>query len=289
MSMMRTLAVAALLAIPLASPPVLGADAPGPQNREGLLRVCADANNMPYSNIREEGFENALAELLATELGLTVTYTWFPQRRGFVRNTLNAEACDVVMGVPADYEMTATTAPYYRSSYVLVTRQADDLDDLHALDDPRLRELRIGVHTIGDDYANPPPAQALARFGMRGNVRGYSIYGDYSEPDPPRRLIDAVASGEIDVAVAWGPIAGWFARGQAEPLVLTPVSTRLPMMPMAFDIAVGLRRGDDALRADLEAAMRERRADIVALLAGFGVPMEQATAQGDEPERKEEP
>src|SRR5690606_5361260 len=127
---------------------------------ERPFRVCADPNNLPFSNAAEQGFENALAELLAAELGATVEYTWWAQRRGFIRNTLNAGDCDVVMGVPAGYELVATTQPYYRSTYVFVYRREPGLE-LRTIDDPRLRELAIGVHLIGDDGGNTPPVHAL--------------------------------------------------------------------------------------------------------------------------------
>ena len=237
----------------------------------GVLRVCADANNLPYSNEAGEGFENALARLLADELGWRLEYTWWPQRRGFVRNTLDAGRCDVIMGVPAGYEMAATTRPYYRSTYALVSRAEDGLD-IDTLEDPRLRELRIGVHTVGDDYGNPPPAQVLGRLGVREQVRGYSIYGDYSRPNPPARLIEAVAAGEIDVAIAWGPIAGFFAGRQERALRVTPVSTSVSALPMAFDMALGLRREDAELRRRLDAVLERRAPDVLELLARYGVP-----------------
>jgi quinoprotein dehydrogenase-associated probable ABC transporter substrate-binding protein len=237
------------------------------------LRVCADPNNLPFSNRAGEGFENALATLVANELGKPVTYTWFPQRRGFVRNTLASGRCDVIMGVPVHYELAATTVPYYRSSYVFVTR-ADRHLDIDSFDDPRLARLRIGVHTIGDDYANVPPAQALAARGIVGNIRGYSIYGDYSRPDPPRDLIDAVAHGEVDVAIAWGPLAGYFARREHPPLAVRVARpTGLATAPMTFEIAMGVRRDDPALRAALDGVIARRRGDIDQLLRRYGVPL----------------
>jgi mxaJ protein len=145
--------------------------------------VCADPNNLPFSNDNGEGFENKIAALIAHDLAVKVEYTWFAQRRGFVRNTLNARACDVVMGIPAASEMMLTTRPYYRSTYVFLTR-ADCGLNIESLDDPRLAKLRLGVHLIGDDYANAPPMHALARRGIVKNVAGYSIYGDYSRPQP---------------------------------------------------------------------------------------------------------
>lgn len=261
-----------------------GASAPA----EGLLRVCADANNLPYSNAAGEGFENALAELLADELGLDVAYTWWPQRRGFLRNTLDAGRCDVVMGVLADDPALATTAPYYHSAYVLVSRAAEQID-IRTLEDPRLRTLAIGVHTVGDDYAMTPPAQVLARYGIRANVHGYSIFGDYALPAPARQPVDAVAQGAIDVALVWGPIGGFFARNAAVPLRVQPVTSMLPALPLRFGIALGLRRGDSVLRGRLETALARRRNEIDAVLERYGIPTvaaEHAQGEGGHPHRE---
>jgi mxaJ protein len=237
------------------------------------LRVCADPNNLPFSNSRGEGFENAMARLVAHDLHRELTYTWWPQRRGFVRNTLKAGVCDLIMGVPAGFEMVEPTTPYYRSSYAFVTR-ADRHLDVDSFDDPRLRKLAIGVHTIGDDYANVPPAQALATRGIVGNVRGYSIYGDYSQPNPARALIDAVARGEIDVAIAWGPLAGYFAAREPVALRVKPVAPADPPdAGMTFAIAAGVRHGDTALRSEVQAVLDRRRDDIAAMLHDYHVPL----------------
>ncbi len=250
----------------------------------GVLRVCADPNNLPFSNDRGEGFENRLAELLARDLHKQVAYTWWPQRRGFIRNTLDAGRCDIVIGVPASYEPVHTTAPYYRSSYVFVTRRADRLH-IDTFDDERLRTLRIGLHTIGDDYSNVPPAEALARRGITRNVRGYPIYGDYSQPSPARALIDAVARDEIDVAIAWGPIAGYFAGKVAVPLDVNVLSAQVeePRLAMRYSIAMGVRRDDSELSAQLGRAIDRRRADIRELLASYGVPLVDAAFAKDSP------
>ena len=220
------------------------------QASERELRVCADPNNMPFSNEAGEGFENALAELLADELDARLTYTWWAQRRGFIRNTLNAGRCDLIMGVPADYELVDTTRPYYRSTYVFVYPSAAGLE-LRSLQDPRLRKLRIGVHLTGDDGANPPPVHVLGRLGIVDNVVGYMIYGDYREPNPPARLIEAVAAGDVDVAAAWGPLAGWFAGRVDVPLEVRPIADAASYapFPLEFSIAMGVRR----------AARRDRR------------------------------
>jgi quinoprotein dehydrogenase-associated probable ABC transporter substrate-binding protein len=239
----------------------------------GTLRICADPNNLPFSNERGEGFENKLAELVARDLDRRLEYTWWPQRRGFIRNTLRSGRCDVVMGIPATYEMAEPTSPYYRSSYMFVTRRDRDLHPT-TLDDPILRTARIGVHVIGDDYANVPPAQALAARGIIANVVGYSIYGDYSRPDPPRELIDGVARGDVDIAIAWGPLAGYFATKEPVALDLAPVDAGAALKPpMSFAIAMGVRPGDEQLRAALELVLEHRRGEIRDLLSSFGVPL----------------
>jgi mxaJ protein len=237
------------------------------------LRVCADPNNLPFSNERLEGFENKLAELIARELNATLTYTWWAQRRGFIRNTLQAATCDLLMGVPKRLDAVLTTSPYYRSTYVFVYRQ-DDGPSVHSLDDPILATVKIGVQLIGDDGANSPPAHALARRHMIENVVGYSVYGDYAQPHPTARIIEAVATGAVDVAVVWGPIAGYFARSQSVTLTVVPVtpSQDTPALPFAFDIALGVRRSEEAFCAELNAILQRRRAEIDRLLDEYGVP-----------------
>jgi mxaJ protein len=237
------------------------------------LRVCADPNNLPFSNQQEQGFENEIAELIAQELNAEVRYTWFAQRRGFVRNTLNEKQCDVIMGVPSSYELVLTTRPYYRSSYVFVTRRDRGLE-IASLDDPRLHELKVGVQIVGDDYASTPPAQALANRGITHNVVGYSVYGDYSQPNPPARIVTGLANGETDVAVVWGPLAGYFARKQGVALELRPVHPQIdpPFLPMVFDISLGVRRGDTTFQRVLNEVLVKKREEINRILDNYGVP-----------------
>jgi mxaJ protein len=237
------------------------------------LRVCADPNNLPFTNEREEGFENRIADLIAEEMGVEVEYTWWAQRRGFIRNTLRAGTCDLVTAVPSSFELAQPTRPYYRSTYVFVYRSEADFD-IRSFDDAVLRDLRVGVHMIGDDYANTPPAHAFASRGIIDNLVGYRIYGDYSEENPPARLIEAVSRGDLDVAVAWGPLAGYFARRSPVALEVVPVSPQidLPFLPMVYDISLGVRREDTALRAEVEAILDRRQADIDAILEEYGVP-----------------
>jgi len=236
------------------------------------LRVCADPNNLPFSNERGEGFENKIAELIADELGVTLSYTWWAQRRGFIRNTLNTGSCDLVTGTTNGIEMLRTTLPYYRSGYTFVTRQ--DGPKVSSLDDPILHNLRIGIQLVGEDGANPPPSEALARRGIVDNVRGYLVYGDYREQNPAAAIMDAVAKGEIDVAIVWGPVAGYFAGREIVPLKVALVTPQNdgPRVPMVFDINMGVRRDDPTLRDEINAALSKLRPKIDAVLANYGVP-----------------
>jgi quinoprotein dehydrogenase-associated probable ABC transporter substrate-binding protein len=240
---------------------------------EHVLKVCADPNNLPFSNRRAEGFENKIAELVAKDLNARVEYTWWAQRRGFFRNTLKSGACDLVVGVPAGFEMALTTTPYYRSTYVFVSRETRKFD-IASFDDPKLRQLKIGVQMIGDDFANTPPAHALSNRGIIENVSGYTVYGDYSRENPPARIVDEVAKGKIDLAVVWGPLAGYFARRARVPLAVVPVSPQIdrPFLPFVYDISMGVRRGDAELRDALERIMERRRAEIGKILDDYGVP-----------------
>jgi mxaJ protein len=245
--------------------------AAGPQPR--VLRFCADPNNLPFSNDRLEGFENRIAQLMAEDLGARVEYEWHAQRRGFIRNTLRAHECDIVAGVPSSFELALPTRPYYRSTYVFVYR-ADSGLDIRSFDDPRLRDLRVGVQVVGDDYANSPPAHALGNRGIVNNISGFSVIGDYREEAPPARIMDAVADGTVDVAVVWGPLAGWYAQHHRLPVRLVPVEPQidLPFLPFVFDMAMGVRREDTALREELDEVLQRRAADIDRILDEYGVP-----------------
>lgn len=237
------------------------------------LRVCADPNNLPFSNRQQQGLENELARLLAKDLGRTLRFTWWPQRRGFIRNTLKAKTCDVVMGVPEGYELAATTRPYYRSTYVFLSRR-DRALALRSFDDSRLKDLRIGVHVVGDDFSDVPPALALARRGVVGNLKGYSIYGDYRHESPPAELIHAVARGDVDLAIVWGPLAGYFAQRAGAPLDIVPVTPAAepPGIAFTFAISMAVRRDDQELLRILDDFITRRRADIDRLLQKYGVP-----------------
>ncbi|PYP81750.1 MAG: quinoprotein dehydrogenase-associated putative ABC transporter substrate-binding protein [Gemmatimonadetes bacterium] len=265
----RWLFITALAVLALRSPETSAAQATPPPR---VLRVCADPNNLPFSNERQEGFENRIAELVARELKSELRYVWWAQRRGYIRNTLRAGLCDLFVGMPTGLDMVLVTRPYYRSTYAFVTKRGGPR--IQSFDDARLKRLRIGVQIIGDDFANAPPAEALAHRGIVGNVRGYSVLGSYRDPNPPSRIVRAVSNGEVDVAVVWGPLAGYFARRSTVPLRVVPVSPEVdvPYLPFVFDIAMGVRRGETALRDSLDAVISRRQRDIDRILADYGVP-----------------
>jgi len=241
----------------------------GPQ-----FRVCADPENLPFSNRKLEGFENKIADLMAKEMGASLSYIWWGQRRGFIRNTMFAtlkeQRCDIVIGVPEGYDLVRTTKPYYRSTYVFVYPKSKGLQ-LKSLDDPILKKLKIGVHLLGDDYNNPPPVHELAKRGIVDNVVGFDTF--YSAQNPPSKIIDAVAAGKIDVAIVWGPAAGYFVKQQRVPLEMVPIPSGKTDLPFAFNMVMGVRPDDDKLRAQLEKVLDTKQAEIRKILQDYGVPL----------------
>jgi mxaJ protein len=238
------------------------------------LTACADPNNLPFSNRAGRGFENKLATLIASDLHAQLKYIWWAQRRGYVRNTLNERSCDFWPGIASNVEMVATSRPYYRSSYIFVSREAANLKGL-TLDDPRLKALRIGVQMVGNDASNTPPAHALAARGVIGNVRGYMLYGDYREPNPPAEVMKAVERGDVDVALVWGPLAGYFAARSPVPLRLEPVTPWFAdqQWPMQFDVSVGVQKDNQKLLHEIDRVLAHRSGDIRRLLDSFHVPV----------------
>jgi quinoprotein dehydrogenase-associated probable ABC transporter substrate-binding protein len=237
-----------------------------------VLRVCADPNNFPFTDEHTPGFENEIADVLAKHLHARVEYTWWAQRRGFFRNTLNARSCDLVIGVPAGLGMARTTRPYYRSAFAFVTR-ADRKLAITSFEDQRLQSLKIGVQLVGDDGRNSPPAHALAARGIIDNVSGFTSFGDYSKPAPEADILRAVERGTIDVAVVWGPLAGAYAKRAKVKLVVTPIAEASDHdQQMQFDIAAAVPRKDDAFAKEIDAALAARHRDILAILDRWGVP-----------------
>lgn len=260
----------ALLVVVAAGPAMAGTG----QNAagKGVFKVCADPNNMPYSDAKGEGFENKLARLVARDLGEKPVFVFQRQTENFLDRGLKAHLCDAVMGVPVLLHDVAVTKPYYASTYVFVTRARDK--PVSSLADPRLRHLKIGVHLVGDDPT--PPAAALGQEGIVNNVQGFMISGgDYAERDPPARPIQAVAAGTLDVAAVWGPIGGYYARHSPVPLTVTPMTGTRRFAPLVFQyaIGVGVRRQDVALKRRLDGILARQRERIRALLESYGVPL----------------
>ena len=252
---------AVLLAV---AAPFLAARA-GDEGPARPLRVCADPDNLPFSNERGEGFENKLAELVARELGTAVAYTWWPDRRGFIANTLRVGRCDVVMGVPNGYELVRWTRPYYRSTYVFVSARDGEFR-VRSWDDPVLGRARIGV------VAGTPPGDALVRKGLIRNVVSYRLTIDLTS-EHPGQIVEDVAGGRIDVAIVWGPIAGYFARKQRVPLDVVPVPAlpELPV-PLTYEISMGVRRADVERQRTLDEILDRKQAEVSKILLAYGVP-----------------
>jgi len=240
---------------------------------ERTFTVCADPNNMPFSNRRGEGLENKLAELVARDLDAELQYVWWSQRRGWMRETLGQGRCDAWMGVASGLDAISTTRPYYRSTYVFVSRADADLGGL-TLDDPRLRTLDIGVQLAGDDGANPPPADALARRGLTQRIHGFTLYGDNREPDPAAAAVRAVAEGDVDVALVWGPLAGWHTAHANTALRMEPVTPWMDAgrWPMVFDISVGVAKDNQELRRKIDLGLARNREAVRGIVEAFHVP-----------------
>jgi quinoprotein dehydrogenase-associated probable ABC transporter substrate-binding protein len=232
------------------------------------LRVCADPNNLPFSNEKGEGFENKIAVLLAAKLHKNVAYTFYPQATGFVRNTLNAHLCDVILGAPQGNDLVQPTNPYYRTSYAIVTRADSPYADLVRLDDPRLKEkaARIGL------VANTPPGNVLARNGLLAQVKPYALMVDTRVESPAATMVADLEKGDIDVALLWGPMAGYYAKKAARTLNVVPIADQ-PGARMSFRIAFGVRHSDQNWKRDLNRFIAENKAELDAILKDYGVPV----------------
>ncbi|GAB3654812.1 substrate-binding domain-containing protein [Ramlibacter alkalitolerans] len=243
------------------------------------FRVCQDPNNMPFSNLAGEGFENRIAELFARDLGLPVTYYSFPNRLAFIRNTLRfklpdeAYRCDVVMGVPAGFDQVSATKPYYRSTYALVFPRGKGMDavrsseDLLALPPERLRTLRIGV------YDRSPASMWLARHGLVDRGVPYAMMSPDPEQYPGQIIERELAQGRIDAAIVWGPIASYFARRVKSPELLVAPMKSEPGLPFDFAMAMGVRYGEPKWKKQIEDLIARHRVEILAILREYGVPL----------------
>ncbi|MBG0794621.1 substrate-binding domain-containing protein [Methylocystis sp. H62] len=232
------------------------------------LRVCADPNNLPFSNDKGEGFENRIAEFLAKKLGKDLAYTFYPGATGFVRNTLNAHLCDVILGMPQGNDLVQTTNPYYRTTYAIVTRAGSELDGLKTLDDPRLKEKprRIGL------VANTPPGNVLAMNGLMASVKPYALMVDTRVESSGAAMMHDLEKGEIDVALLWGPIAGYYAKQSSVKLNVTPLP-ETPGARMAFRIGFGVRHSDQNWKRELNTLIAQNKIELERILRDYGVPL----------------
>jgi quinoprotein dehydrogenase-associated probable ABC transporter substrate-binding protein len=234
-----------------------------------VLRVCGDPGNMPFSERKEDGFENKIAAIIADELKVKLRYYWLTQGPGFVRNTLGTGLCDLIIGQAFGSDLVQTTNPYYRSSYTLVTR-AGELDGINALDDPRLKGKAIGV------IAGTPPVNRMGDLGLVSTMKAYAPY----QLDPSRKfqtvgaeIVGALAAKEIDAAVLWGPAAGWLAKQSGTPMTVVPLLKEPPRPPMAYRIAMGVRLGENDWKRSLNTVLRKRKSDIDKVLREYDVPL----------------
>jgi len=230
------------------------------------LHVCADPDNLPFSNSNQQGFENQIAQLVASDLHADLVYEWQRMGRGFVREYINRGRCDVLIGIPANYQPLLTTNPYYRSTYVFVTRRDRNME-ITSLNDPALHRMKIGVQVLEEDYT--PPATALARRGMQAEIVGFESTGDEADS-----IIRAVAERQVDTSMVWGPLAGYFSQRFGSALELTPVTPEVdpPALPLTFAISMGVRKGNVALRDELNGVLDRRRTEIEKILKQYGVP-----------------
>jgi quinoprotein dehydrogenase-associated probable ABC transporter substrate-binding protein len=232
-----------------------------------VLRVCADPHNLPFSNDKGEGFENKLAELFAEKLDRKVAYTFFPQATGFVRMTLAAHRCDVIMGFPQGDDLVQSTNPYYRTSYALIYKAGGDLEGLDRLSDERLKQKRIGV------VAGTPPATYLAANSLLGRARPYALMIDTRIDSSAEAMIKDLKAGEIDVGILWGPMAGYFARDESPPIRVVPLLKDSGGPQLAYRIAMGVRGTDQNWKRQLSRLIQENQPAINKLLISYGVPL----------------
>jgi quinoprotein dehydrogenase-associated probable ABC transporter substrate-binding protein len=232
-----------------------------------VLRVCSDPSNMPFSNERGEGFENKIADMLAAKLDKRLAYTWYPQSTGFVRQTLGAFRCDVIIGYPQGDDLVQSTNPYYRSVYTVLFKRGSELEGADSLGDPRLQGKRIGV------VAGTPPATYLVDRGLMAKAKPYSLVVDTRVDSSGRSMTTDVANGEIDAGVLWGPIAGYYARQTDPPLRVVPLLKETGGPRLSYHITMGVRASDQTWKRTLNKLIQDNQPAITRLLLDFGVPM----------------
>ena len=266
----KSIAVVILALVGVALPGGAGA-----QDAEGAIelvdphvfRACADPRDLPFSNEAGEGFENKIAELLAHKLDKSVAYTFYPDATGFIRNTLNAHRCDVVLGIAQGVDIVQPTNPYYRTSYAAAYRQDGPLKGMESLSDPRLKTARIGI------VAGTPPATFLAENGLLGRIKSYALVVDTRYDSPTHEMMDDLEHGEIDVALLWGPIAGYYATKAKTPTSVVPLVKEQGGPQMVFRIVMGVRHSDQNWKRALNKVISENQDEIQTILRSYGVPL----------------
>jgi quinoprotein dehydrogenase-associated probable ABC transporter substrate-binding protein len=264
-SKLRSLAVLAVIGTTLAAPMQASA-ASAEAVDHSALRVCADPNNLPFSNDKGEGFENKIAELFAKALGVPVQYTWYPDSQGFIRNTLRARRCDLIIGTISGNDFLQNTNPYYHSSFALVYRNNPGMS-LNSLDEEALRSSEIGV------IAGTPPATLLAQKGLLARLHSYALVVDTRYDHPAQDLVHDVASGKIDVGILWGPIAGYFAKQESTPLVVVPLRSENATTRLDYRITMGVRFNEPEWKRQINDLIRTHQQEINKILLDYGVPL----------------
>ena len=231
------------------------------------LRVCADPAAMPNSNDKGEGFENKIAELIAADLGVHVQYEWFPQATGFVRNTLRAGKCDVIIGYPQGNDEVQTTNPYYKSAWALVTKQGSPLAGVKNFRDPALKDKKIGIQV------GAPPGNSMALNGLMGHARPYSLMEDRRYGSAPEKMIADLKSGEIDAAVLWGPVASYYAKKEDAAVSVTPLVAENQGPRLTFYITMGVRARDQEWKRKLNGLLAKHQDEINKILLSYGIPI----------------
>ncbi|GLR89553.1 substrate-binding domain-containing protein [Bradyrhizobium iriomotense] len=232
-----------------------------------VLRVCADPRNLPFSNEKHEGFENKLAEFFAEKLQKKLDYVFFPQATGFVRMTLGAHRCDVIMGFPQGDDLVQGTNPYYRTSYALIAKAGSGLEDVDTLEDARLKGKHIGI------IAGTPPATNMAIAGLMVNAKPYPLMIDTRFDNSAQAMVDDLTAGTIDAGVLWGPMAGFYAKKAAQPLHVTPLVKETTGPKLIYRIGMGVRPADQNWKRQLNRLIQENQAEINKILVDFGVPL----------------
>jgi quinoprotein dehydrogenase-associated probable ABC transporter substrate-binding protein len=275
MSKSSTIGTASLLAIALWAmglSTALAQDAEEPASSLELIdpkvfRVCADPRNLPFSNEAQEGFENKIAELFAKKLGKSLAYAWYPGATGFVRNTLNAHKCDVIMGFPQGNDAAQVTNPYYRTAYALVSKPGSGLEKVETLDDPVLKTKKIGI------VAGTPPATYMAKKGLFTAAKSYALVIDTRFDSTSQEIMKDLESGEIDAAILWGPIAGYYANKENPHFAVTPLTHEKGGPRLAYRIAMAVRPADQEFKRLLNRLIEENQKEIDAILLSYGVPL----------------